>query len=499
MLPEQITKWLKQNYPKPQVHPVWLQACYDWIISEQNLNPATDMNLIIQEVETQLLESDLRDSMAHGTGIPNNLANFNTVHSKLTGAPILVQIEAITDVGVSAYSLNKTRLIREERQDAGEEQEGAVDEVDGEVEGEGPIPNYPRSMLKLELSDGSTTLRAAEYRPIPQLTLGKTNLGSKLQIHDAEVRRGIVLLEPRNITFKGHMVSDREVSQKADFARGLRRRLGLPDLEPPSNNPGPASNGRTPLREISPPPSPTLVGNGQSHSDDEDQPRRRRIPSTSVSTTSTTVVSSSLFNSTVSDTTTSSAEAVRQAMPLSPAVREPTIIESDDEDENMTWGTRYKPIKPLPLRARDVSSSSKSSKKPSTPSNGKGKTPAMESDYEDDMFEELPSSFYDEIDKVELAVGMKSLFTSTSGPSTSTTRGSSSISADNQAAARSSQVITSQVITSQVITSQVITIEDEDEDDKENVPVPTRHVRRRGGQPTVISTSDDILELSDSD
>ncbi|KAJ3714197.1 hypothetical protein C8R42DRAFT_252829 [Lentinula raphanica] len=303
------------------------------------------------------------------------------------------------------------------------------------------------------------------------------------------------------------MVSDREVSQKADFARGLRRRLGcvhrsvlechsddvfngtyrLPDLEPPSNNPGPASNGRTPLREISPPPSPTLVGNGQSHSDDEDQPRRRRIPSTSVSTTSTTVVSSSLFNSTVSDTTTSSAEAVRQAMPLSPAVREPTIIESDDEDENMTWETRYKPIKPLPSRARDVSSSSKSSKKPSTPSNGKGKTPAMESDYEDDMFEELPSSFYDEIDKVELAVGMKSLSTSTAG--SSTTRGSSSVSADNGTAARSSQVIT----------SQVITIEDEDEDDKENVPVPTRHVRRRGGQPTVISTSDDILELSDSD
>ncbi|KAJ4500805.1 hypothetical protein C8R41DRAFT_750976 [Lentinula lateritia] len=223
MPPEAIINWLKHHYPKPHIDPEWLQACYDWIVTEKNMNPVTDMQKIIQEVEVQLLESDLRDSMLHGTGIPNNVANINTAYSKLTGPPILVQIEAITDVGVSAYSLHKTRLIREERRDAGEEQEG---EADGEVEGEGPIPNYTRSMLRLELSDGATTLRAAEYRPIHELTLGHTPLGYKLQIQNAEVRRGIIFLEPRNITIKGHLVSDREVNQEAEFAHGLRRRLG---------------------------------------------------------------------------------------------------------------------------------------------------------------------------------------------------------------------------------------------------------------------------------
>ncbi|KAJ3851578.1 hypothetical protein EV368DRAFT_42845 [Lentinula lateritia] len=488
MPPEAITNWLKHHYPKPHIDPEWLQACYDWIVTEKNINPATDMQKIIEEVEVQLLESDLRDSMLHGTGIPNNVANINTAYSKLTGPPILVQIEAITDVGVSAYSLHKTRLIREERRDAGEEQEG---EADGEVEGEGPIPNYTRSMLRLELSDGATTLRAAEYRPIHELTLGHTPLGYKLQIQNAEVRRGIIFLEPRNITIKGHLVSDREVNQEAEFAHGLRRRLGLPELDVdpaiqavvPAPNTG---NVRSPLREISPPPSPTLVGSAHPHSDDEDQPRRRRIPNASASTASrgnplphNNAISSSLFKQTVpNQIVSSSINAVRQALPLSPAVREPTVIGSDDEDENTTWVSRNRPIRPIPARAR----SSTSSAKPPSPSAGKGKEKATESDYDDDLFEELPSSFYDEIDKVELAVGMKSLSTA-SVVSTSTGRGSTT---DHSASFS-------------VVNSEVITVDDDDEDDKENVPAPTRHVRQRRGVPPIMLATDDILELSDSD
>ncbi|KAJ3780984.1 hypothetical protein GGU10DRAFT_278392 [Lentinula aff. detonsa] len=496
MPPEAIIKWLKQHYPRPHIHPEWLQACYDWIIGERRLNPDTDMPRIIEEVEAQLLESDLRDSMVHGTGIPQEIANFNSAHSKLTGPPILVQIEAITDVGVSAYSLNKTRLIREERRDAGEEQEG---EADDEVEGEGPIPNYTRSMLRLELSDGSTTLRAAEYRPIPELILGGTPLGFKLQIQNAEIRRGIVLLQPQNIAIKGHIVSDREVNQETEFAHSLRRRLGCVDRNMPKCSsyapktirlPEPVVlNGRAPLREISAPPSPTLLGGAHSHSDDEDQPRRRRIPNASPSTTSTgssaprttTVVSSSLFNNTVSDKRGPNyVEAIRRALPLSPAVREPTMIESDDEDENMTWETRNRPIKPMPARARANASFSKN---PSSPS-GKGKEKATESDYDDDLFEQLPPSFYDEIDKVELAAGMKSLTTSSAISVAAT--GSSSISIDRSASFS-------------VVPSEVITIEDEDEDDKENVPTPSRHVRPRRGGSLINIAPDDILELFDSD
>lgn len=243
-------------------------------------------------------------------------------------------------------------------------------------------------------------------------------------------------------------------------------------------------NVRSPLREISPPPSPTLVGSAHPHSDDEDQPRRRRIPNASASAASrfdslphnNNVISSSLFKETVpNQRASSSINAVRQALPLSPAVREPTVIESDDEDENATWESRNRPIRPIPAR-------STSSAKPPSPSAGKGKEKATGSDYDDDMFEELPSSFYDEIDKVELAVGMKSLSTA-SVVSTGMGRGS----ATDHSASFS------------VVHSEVITVEDDDEDDKENVPAPTRHVRQRRGVPPIMIATDDILELSDSD
>lgn len=47
-------------------------------------------------------------------------------------------------------------------------------------EDEGPVPKYPRGMLRLELSDGFTTVEAVEYRSIPQLELGVTPLGYKV-------------------------------------------------------------------------------------------------------------------------------------------------------------------------------------------------------------------------------------------------------------------------------------------------------------------------------
>ncbi|EEB92609.1 hypothetical protein MPER_08856, partial [Moniliophthora perniciosa FA553] len=177
--PRAIFEWLNANYPKPRIDPEWLQGCYDWVTSEKNLDPTTDIDQIIHEIELQLLESDLRDSMLHGTGIPAQIADPDTARSTLSGPPILVQIESITEIGVSAYTLNKTREIREERLAAGAEEGQDDGEADNDVQGAGPVPNYPRAMLRLEISDGARTLRAMEYRQIPELKLGATPLGYK--------------------------------------------------------------------------------------------------------------------------------------------------------------------------------------------------------------------------------------------------------------------------------------------------------------------------------
>ncbi len=145
------------------------------MVEEHNLNPVTDIGQIKEQVESQLLMSDLTDSMVHGTGLPHNIAGLQK--SVLSGPPILVQIIALTEIGHSAFSLMNVRQAKIDRADlSGLVQGDNEDEAD-----EGPVPNYPRSMLKFELSDGAIRLNAIEYRKIPELDLENIPLGYKVR------------------------------------------------------------------------------------------------------------------------------------------------------------------------------------------------------------------------------------------------------------------------------------------------------------------------------
>lgn len=97
----------------------------------------------------------------------------------LEGLEIRVEIVSIMEIANSAFSLNQTRLAREERMKAGDVDDGEG-EGDIEVEGEGPMPRYSRGMLKLQLTDGTTVLPAIEYRLLPNLSLENTPLGYKV-------------------------------------------------------------------------------------------------------------------------------------------------------------------------------------------------------------------------------------------------------------------------------------------------------------------------------
>lgn len=120
--------------------------------------------------------------MIDGTGLPQNISqpDHPQANTRLAGPPILVEVAAMTEIAHSAYQLNQIRVVREERMRLGQTGEDGEGEGDLEIEGEGPIPKYPRGMLKFELSDGTTTLTAIEYKSIPDIVLGKTPLGFKV-------------------------------------------------------------------------------------------------------------------------------------------------------------------------------------------------------------------------------------------------------------------------------------------------------------------------------
>ena len=85
---QQLVQWLRQSYPKPSVDEVcksplayggtrlnilsrtgFLNATRG-VVEEHNLNPATDIARIKEQVESQLLMSDLTDTMVHRTASP---------------------------------------------------------------------------------------------------------------------------------------------------------------------------------------------------------------------------------------------------------------------------------------------------------------------------------------------------------------------------------------------------------------------------------------------
>jgi RecQ-mediated genome instability protein 1 len=152
------------------------------VLESLSLSPANAIDLprILENIEAQYLNSDLRDSTVPSSGLPEQLltgANAQT----LSGNAVLVEIAAITEIGSSAFQLQNVRQMRIDRADlAGMNAERGEDGEQEEDE-EGPVPRYPRSMLSLELCDGTHTFKAIEFKLIPTLLLGETPLGYKVK------------------------------------------------------------------------------------------------------------------------------------------------------------------------------------------------------------------------------------------------------------------------------------------------------------------------------
>jgi RecQ-mediated genome instability protein 1 len=182
--------------------------------------------------------------MTPSTGLP---PVFLTSDRTLSSPPLLVEIVSITEVGHSAFQLQNTRQMRIDRADLAGLNAERGENGEQEEEEEGPVPRYPRSMLKLELTDGTVTFRAIEYKRMPDLVLGETPLGYKvlcvllyhstfmdrvpqMLLKNVMFRQGIAFLEPANVVLKGHSTEDRQAQQDANFLRGLKRRMGYTSL-----------------------------------------------------------------------------------------------------------------------------------------------------------------------------------------------------------------------------------------------------------------------------
>ena len=176
------------------------------------------------------------------TGLPANISDPNTISTTLTGPPVLVEIIRMDDISTSAFQLDQIRQARDKRIQAGVGSEEGEEDGDIDVDGEGPMPQYPRGTLRFQLSDGQTVLEALEYRRINELkltipsgfkvcqssTFTELNLIDfhQMQLKNVRIQRGMAFLEPTTITLKGGQTEELVKNQEFNFVNGLRRRMG---------------------------------------------------------------------------------------------------------------------------------------------------------------------------------------------------------------------------------------------------------------------------------
>lgn len=152
-------------------------------------------------VRAQFLASRLADSMDHAQ-----------VHADHLPTSLVLQITAITDVGVSAQTLLDTLHARRTQQ---------------------PPPAFPRQMLRLQLEDGfGGVINAYEHTRIPDLLLGETPLGCKVRLQHAQREKGVVFLEPRTITVLGGTTPDLAQHSNRLLEEQLCAQLGIAPSQP---------------------------------------------------------------------------------------------------------------------------------------------------------------------------------------------------------------------------------------------------------------------------
>ncbi|OSD06568.1 hypothetical protein PYCCODRAFT_946958 [Trametes coccinea BRFM310] len=556
--PAEVVQWLKRTYPRPAVDPEWLEGCYAWIEQELSLVPGRDLDKILTNVNEQLLESDFADSMLSGTGFPEDI--FQGRDTTLKG-PILVEVIGMTEIGHSAYSLMQTYEARAEWRKQAELRDAQGERDAGEQK---PMPKYPRSMLRFELSDGAYVLPAIEFKRLPEFELGETPLGCKMIIEDVPIRRGIAFLQPDRVHFMGHQTADRDAQRDAIFLRALKLKLGEPVEDEPAPRPAPAeppapppaavapartppravaaaeargvdSPPRSPLRDISPPPealaearpSSSLREPAREHEDDAGQPRRRKRPSRAGRSPSrdppprdTMAQSSRYFSKPASTSSKAAANGssngvangridedagrvridtgdasamhdLKRAIGLSPPRAPPVEVPDSDDEEFFTSGTR-------------------------TSSNGKDKQRADlsfgEPGSEDYPFDfEMDDSFLEQVSRVEQEAYLHGASSQSNGKSQfhasiavgtqvkaePRSQSASKVLGNGAAATGTAKSRAGSVLgngAGRDVPMEVIDISDDEiEVDKENVPAPTRHVRRR----VASVEQEDVIDLSD--
>ena len=152
------------------------------IIKDIGEDPNFTFSQYREAVQKVLLCTSLSETAIPGTGLPERI-NQSKVNHLLKG-PVVLELIHMTDIGISALTLERVRQDRERRMflDKLEKTPSPEGQALRELEWLKPkLDKYPRRRLKLILSDGSLELQAIELETLP-FKLGETAMGVKVRV-----------------------------------------------------------------------------------------------------------------------------------------------------------------------------------------------------------------------------------------------------------------------------------------------------------------------------
>lgn len=183
--------------------------------------PNVPLAALKQSAWFKIQQTDITQSVQKNPAsvFPLDIANGEIRERRVAGS-VPVQILDIEDIGRSRWSQAES-LEAEER---GEKTKGreVIRVVPGEDEGNSTPQQQSTGPHKLVVQDTqSTSVYAMELLSIQGLDLN-INIGAKLLLKDVTVARGVLLLEPKNVTILGGKIEELHKKWKEGRKEALR-------------------------------------------------------------------------------------------------------------------------------------------------------------------------------------------------------------------------------------------------------------------------------------
>lgn len=190
----------------------WLESCVNWY-REQNSDATYSIDQLRKEVYTQWLILDFRD-----VEIPTLPPDLSLQKKSILQRNFCLQMLYIVDISKAKHlQLQKLRN---------------MNTLTSVIQKDDETP--AKRVLQMRLTDGLQEINAIEYKTIPELNVNIVP-GTKIRIiGPVTVRRGNLMIEPKNVKILGGEVEEIIISNA--FENVLARSLNLPENRFPNTN-----------------------------------------------------------------------------------------------------------------------------------------------------------------------------------------------------------------------------------------------------------------------